>query len=176
MVVRTSGRCADHAQPQLWYCRLDPGSNTPLYDLSCSANTTSSSSSASSSMSATSASSGASSMTSVASSVGASRIASAQSGVTSVAGSGPIRHLGRFLHLRDGSSRNGNRRIWQPRRFLWCSSIHRFLWCSSICRFLRRSSICRFLRCSPIHRFRHSWCRRCGRWLRPCLLLPAAAV
>lgn len=65
-------------------------SNTPLYDLSCSANTTSSSSSASSSMSATSASSGASSMTSVASSVGASRIALAQSGVTSVAGSGPI--------------------------------------------------------------------------------------
>lgn len=64
--------------------------NTPLYDLSCSANTTSSSSSASSSMTATSASSGASSVSSVASSVGASIIASAQAGVTSVAGSGPI--------------------------------------------------------------------------------------
>lgn len=65
-------------------------SNTPLYDLSCSANTISSSSSASSSKSTTSASSAASSTSSVASSIGASRIASAQAGVTSVAGSGPI--------------------------------------------------------------------------------------
>ncbi|SLM37300.1 gpi-anchored cell wall beta--endoglucanase [Lasallia pustulata] len=66
------------------------GGTTPLYDLSCSANTSSSSSSATSSTSATSASSGSSSTTSLASSVGAGRIASADSGVTSIAGSGPI--------------------------------------------------------------------------------------